>query len=128
MDQSVSNHRDIAGMEFEQALNELQIIVKNLERGDVKLEEAVRFYERGILLKKHCETKLRQAQLKIEQIMLDEQGEPRDKQMVGAQQAANHQGAVSLKTAASKIEAERAAKTAAKPARPTSPSDDDIPF
>ena len=61
MDQSVSNHRDIAGMEFEQALNELQIIVKNLERGDVKLEEAVRFYERGILLKKHCETKLRQA-------------------------------------------------------------------
>ncbi len=128
MDQSVSNHRDIAGMEFEQALNELQIIVKNLERGDVKLEEAVRFYERGILLKKHCETKLRQAQLKIEQIMLDEQGEPRDKQMVGAQQAANHQTSVSLKAAAPKIEGERTAKTAAKLARPASQSDDDIPF
>ncbi len=128
MDQSVSNHRDIAGMEFEQALNELQIIVKNLERGDVKLEEAVRFYERGILLKKHCETKLRQAQLKIEQIMLDEQGEPRDKQMVGAQQATNHQTSVSLKAAAPKIEGERTAKPAAKPARPASQSDDDIPF
>jgi exodeoxyribonuclease VII small subunit len=65
---------DIAGLGFEEALAELQDLVKRLERGDNKLEDAIRSYERGALLKRHCEAKLREAQLKVEKIVLAQDG------------------------------------------------------
>ena len=52
---------DIAALSFEEALAELQELVKRLERGDNKLEEAIKAYERGAALKRHCEAKLREA-------------------------------------------------------------------
>jgi len=61
---------DIAAMSFEEALTALQEIVKGLERMDNKLEEAIASYERGALLKRHCESKLREAQMKVEKIIL----------------------------------------------------------
>jgi exodeoxyribonuclease VII small subunit len=67
---------DIAGMSFEEALAELQDLVKRLERGDNKLDEAINAYERGALLKLHCETKLKEAQLKVEKIVLGADGKP----------------------------------------------------
>ena len=45
----------IESMSFEEALNELQSLVKALEKGEAKLEEAIRAYERGAALKQHCE-------------------------------------------------------------------------
>ena len=60
----------IESMSFEEALNELQSLVKALEKGEAKLEEAIRAYERGAALKQHCERKLREAQAKIEKITL----------------------------------------------------------
>ena len=65
---------DIAGLSFEEALAELQELVKRLERGDNKLEEAIKAYERGAALKRHCEAKLREAQLKVEKIVLSQDG------------------------------------------------------
>jgi exodeoxyribonuclease VII small subunit len=65
---------DIAGLGFEEALAELQDLVKRLERGDNKLEDAIRSYERGALLKRHCEAKLREAQMKVEKIVLGTDG------------------------------------------------------
>lgn len=65
---------DIAALSFEDALAELQELVKRLERGDNKLEDAIRSYERGSLLKRHCEAKLREAQLKVEKIVLGSDG------------------------------------------------------
>lgn len=59
---------DIAKMSFEEALIELEKIVKQLEDGKAKLDDAINAYERGALLKKHCENKLRAAQARIEQI------------------------------------------------------------
>ena len=53
---------------FEQALQELETIVKDLETGKAPLEDSIAQYERGIALKSHCERKLRDAQAKIEQI------------------------------------------------------------
>ncbi|MEO3433834.1 exodeoxyribonuclease VII small subunit [Inquilinus sp. CAU 1745] len=59
---------DIAGMSFEDALAELEKIVRELEGGAARLEESIHSYERGALLKRHCENKLRDAQLKVDRI------------------------------------------------------------
>jgi exodeoxyribonuclease VII small subunit len=64
----------VAGLSFEQAMAELERIVAQLDRGDVALEDQVRMYERGAALKAHCEAKLKDAQLKVEQILLGPEG------------------------------------------------------
>lgn len=61
-------------MSFEEALTELETIVRSLETGKAPLEESITSYERGIELKKHCEKKLRDAQAKIEKIIVHEDG------------------------------------------------------
>lgn len=58
---------------FEQAVAELEEIIKKLEDGKMPLEDAVKAFERGSELKKICEEKLKSAQLKIE--MLSEKSE-----------------------------------------------------
>ena len=60
--------KNIAEKSFEDALDELEEIVRELESGEVKLDEAVKHYERGALLKRHCENKLADAKMKIEKI------------------------------------------------------------
>ena len=59
---------DIAAMGFEEAMKELERIVRELESGQVKLDEAVKAYERGTALKAHCESKLAEARTKVEKI------------------------------------------------------------
>jgi exodeoxyribonuclease VII small subunit len=65
---------DIAAMSFEDALAELDRIVRQLEEGRGKLDDAIVAYERGALLKKHCEGKLKEAQAKVERIVLGSDG------------------------------------------------------
>lgn len=60
---------DIAKLGFEDALKELEDIVRTLEQGKAKLDDAIKSYERGVILKQHCETKLREAQMKIDKIV-----------------------------------------------------------
>ena len=57
-----------ANISFEEALKELEEIVKKIDNGQESLETAVNSFERGILLKNHCEKKLKEARLKIEKI------------------------------------------------------------
>jgi len=66
---------DIKKMSFEDALKELEGIVARLERGDAPLEESIEIYQRGAKLKAHCEGKLKDAQMKVEKIVLDGKGE-----------------------------------------------------
>lgn len=61
---------DIKKMSFEAALEELKKIVAELESGDGKLDQAIGAYQRGAMLKRHCEDKLSEAQAKIEKISL----------------------------------------------------------
>lgn len=68
--------RDIAAMSFEDALAELEQIVRHLEDGKSRLDDAIASYERGAALKRHCEAKLREAQAKIEKISLGPDGAP----------------------------------------------------
>ena len=63
-----STPSDIAALSFEDALKQLEDIVKELESGQSKLDDAIGAYERGSLLKAHCEAKLREAQARVEKI------------------------------------------------------------
>jgi exodeoxyribonuclease VII small subunit len=65
---------DIAAMSFEAALEELETIVRQLEDGRGALDDAIAAYERGALLKRHCETKLSEAQAKVDKIVLAPDG------------------------------------------------------
>jgi exodeoxyribonuclease VII small subunit len=65
---------EIASLSFEEALAELEQIVRRLETGSAKLDEAIGAYERGALLKRHCEAKLREAQSRVEKIVLNADG------------------------------------------------------
>ena len=67
---------DISAIPFEQALQELENIVSKLEQGSVDLEQSIQIYERGEVLKKHCEKLLSQAEKKIEKIRLSADGSP----------------------------------------------------
>lgn len=66
--------QDIATLSFEDGLRELEHIVRQLEQGDVPLEDSIRIYERGAALKAHCEKKLKEAELKVEKIVLGPDG------------------------------------------------------
>jgi exodeoxyribonuclease VII small subunit len=57
--------------DFETALEELEALVERLERGDLQLEDALRSFERGVQLTRHCQTALTAAQQKVE-ILLKE--------------------------------------------------------
>ena len=65
---------EIKTMSFEQALEALERIVDDLEKGDVPLDQSIRIYERGEALKKHCEALLKAAEDKVEKIRLSRDG------------------------------------------------------
>jgi exodeoxyribonuclease VII small subunit len=59
--------------DFEQALAELEKLVERLERGDLPLDEALKSFERGVALTRHCQSALKAAQQKVE-ILLKKSG------------------------------------------------------
>lgn len=65
----------IEELSFEDALKELERIVAQLESGQALLEQSIDLYSRGALLKAHCERKLEQARLRVEQIVVGPGGE-----------------------------------------------------
>ena len=65
----MTNNSDIAAMSFEEALAALEAIVRGLESGQQKLEEAITAYERGAALKKHCEEKLAHAEARVQALV-----------------------------------------------------------
>ena len=65
---------DIAKLSFEEALAELEQIVRRMEGGTGKLDEAIQSYERGALLKRHCAAKLREAQARVDKIVVGPDG------------------------------------------------------
>lgn len=65
----MSEPADIEALSFEAALAELEQIVGRLESGQAPLEDSIRMYERGALLKAHCEKRLEAARLRVEKIV-----------------------------------------------------------
>jgi len=69
-------HQDVASLSFEAALAELDAIVRKLEGGQARLEEAIADYERGAALRRHCESKLAEAEGKVQAIVAGPGGGP----------------------------------------------------
>ena len=67
---------NIADMSFEEALRALQQVVRQLEDGEVPLDQSITLYERGEKLRAHCQARLDAAQARIEAIVLDAKGKP----------------------------------------------------
>lgn len=67
---------DISTLSFEDALEQLEAIVRRLEAGEAPLDESIDLYTRGDRLRAHCEARLRAAQARIEKIQLDAGGNP----------------------------------------------------
>jgi exodeoxyribonuclease VII small subunit len=65
---------DLEKLSFEEALTELEKIVRQLETGAGDLKTSIDSYERGMSLKKHCDGKLKEAQGRIEKITVAEGG------------------------------------------------------
>ncbi len=70
-----SHQQDTQSLSFEQAMQELEQLVRRLEEGRLPLEEAISAYERGMQLKNHCEAKLKAAKLRVDQIVVGEDGQ-----------------------------------------------------
>jgi len=66
---SDAKSKPVEKMSFEEALAELEGIVRQLEAGEVELEKSIAIYERGAALKAHCDARLKSAELKVEQIV-----------------------------------------------------------
>ncbi len=60
---------EVASLSFEDALAELEKIVRGLEGGQQKLEDAITAYERGARLRQHCEAKLAEAEQRVQAIV-----------------------------------------------------------
>jgi exodeoxyribonuclease VII small subunit len=60
---------DVSALSFEDALAELEQIVRGLESGQQKLEDAINAYERGSALRRHCEAKLAEAETRVAAIV-----------------------------------------------------------
>lgn len=63
-----------AALTFEAALTELEGIVRQLESGKTSLEDSVSAYERGMELRGVCETRLKEAQLKVQKVSVGADG------------------------------------------------------
>lgn len=70
------NENDLNNLSFEQAMEELELVVRQLESGKIKLDDAVLTYEKGVKLKQICEEKLAQAKAKIDILILDKDNTP----------------------------------------------------
>lgn len=61
---------------FENSLLELEKIVRELEQGDLSLEESLKLFEDGVKLSRQCQERLNQAERRIEILLKDENGNP----------------------------------------------------
>jgi exodeoxyribonuclease VII small subunit len=68
-DKQATKMVDVSTLSFEDALAELEQIVRALESGQQKLEDAIAAYERGAALRRHCEAKLAEAEARVAAIV-----------------------------------------------------------
>lgn len=57
-------------LHFEKSMTELEDIVKQLEKGDLSLDDCLKYYEKGITLARKCQDTLTQAEQKVETLRI----------------------------------------------------------
>ena len=68
--------REARADSFESQLSALEKIVRELERGDLPLEDSLKLFEEGVRLSRECQERLNQAERKIETLLRDADGRP----------------------------------------------------
>lgn len=61
-------------LSFEEAFEQLEAAVSALQDGQMPLEEALRHYEKGMKLAQYCNELLQQAELRVQQLSVDDNG------------------------------------------------------
>ena len=61
--------KKIDDLTYEDAFDRLQKITELLENGNVSLDDSIKYYEQGILLKNFCEKKLKDAEMKVKNVL-----------------------------------------------------------
>ncbi|QQR68927.1 MAG: exodeoxyribonuclease VII small subunit [Alphaproteobacteria bacterium] len=74
MNESMPLPADVASLNFEQALAELERLVRQMEEGRLSLDDAVSAYERGDALRRRCLDLLQVAQLRVDRLVPGENG------------------------------------------------------
>jgi exodeoxyribonuclease VII small subunit len=67
---------EVRGATFEAQLAALEKVVRDLERGDLPLEESLKLFEDGVRLSRECQERLNQAERRIEVLLRDTEGRP----------------------------------------------------
>jgi exodeoxyribonuclease VII small subunit len=55
--------------DFEKSLDELEQLVRNLEQGELSLEQSLSAFERGVKLTRECQLALKSAEQRVEQLV-----------------------------------------------------------
>lgn len=66
--------KELESLDFEKAYQELESIVERMERGEQDLENSLSDFERGVSLMKHCHSKLKDAEQKVDVLIKDNDG------------------------------------------------------
>jgi len=64
----------MAERSFEQSIEELEKVVRQMEKGELTLDQSISAFEGGVKLARECEKKLKEAKGKVEQLVKDESG------------------------------------------------------
>jgi len=60
--------------DFEKSLDELEQLVRNLEQGELSLEQSLSTFERGVKLTRECQQALKSAEQRVEQLVQSSDG------------------------------------------------------
>jgi len=82
----------MAQMKFEDALARLEIIVGQLEKGDLPLEDSLKIFEEGVRLSKNCLKMIEEAERKVEILLQDKDGRKRPKPFEAGEEDAEEIG------------------------------------
>ena len=63
-------------LSYEDALAELETLIRRLETGSIDLADAIKAYERGVALAAHCSGLLEDTEKKVQRLVLGPRGEP----------------------------------------------------
>ncbi len=58
--------------DFEGALKKLDTLVEKMEGGELTLEQALKHFEEGVTLARQCQQALRQAELRVQELMQED--------------------------------------------------------
>jgi exodeoxyribonuclease VII small subunit len=70
--------REIDTLTYEEALKELETLIRKLETGSIDLADSIASYERGVALANHCSKLLEGTEAKVQRLVLGPKGEPQE--------------------------------------------------